>query len=91
MHKQNPPIIHRDLKPSNILLLIENQNSRLVKLSDFGISTLHEFDDQSHTEGTGTVKYTAVEVTGSKKYNTKADVFSLGRIFEELFNFDINE
>ncbi len=89
LHSQNPPIIHRDLKPSNILIS-SGSNGRFIKLSDFGLSTIHQFDDQSHTQGTGTSKYMAPEVLQSKRYDTKADIYSLGVIIQQLFHIDIN-
>jgi serine/threonine-protein kinase len=87
LHKQNPPIIHRDLKPENILVS-DGINGRFVKLADFGLSVIHEFIDQSHTQASGTIKYMAPEVIKSRKYDTKADIYSLGIIVEELFIFD---
>ncbi len=90
LHKQNPPIIHRDLKPSNILIS-SGINGRFAKLTDFGLAKFHEFDQQSHSKGVGTVKYMAIEIKEGKKYNTKSDVYSLGVIVEELFNFGSNE
>jgi serine/threonine protein kinase len=90
LHKQKPAIIHRDLKPVNILMT-NGFNGRFVRLADFGLSTFHEFEDQSHTIGSGTQKYMAPEVNHNKKYDTKADIYSLGVIMQELFNFDINE
>jgi len=47
---------------------------------------LHEFEDQSHTQGPGTPEYNAPEVKRSRKYDVKADIYSLGVIVEELFN-----
>jgi serine/threonine protein kinase len=82
LHVKN--IIHRDLKPANILIT-DGINGRFVKLVDFGVSVNHEFDDQSHTEASGTWKYMAPEVKISRKYDTKAVIFSLGKIVEELF------
>jgi serine/threonine protein kinase len=90
LHKQNPQIIHRDLKPANILLT-KGTNGRFIKIADFGLATLHEFDEQSHTSASGTPKYMAREVLDGSKYDTKADIFSLGVIVQELFNFDINK
>jgi serine/threonine protein kinase len=79
-------IIHRDLKPANILLT-DGVNGRFVKLADFGLSVFHEFMDQSHTQASGTIKYMAPEVIKSRKYDTKADIYSLGIIVENLFFF----
>jgi alpha-tubulin suppressor-like RCC1 family protein len=86
LHKQNPPIIHRDLKPTNILVT-NGSNGRFVKIADFGLATVHEFDEQTHTQGLGTLKYMAPEVL-NQKYDTKADIYSLGLIIPELFNFE---
>jgi hypothetical protein len=88
IHKQN--IIHRDLKPENILLTF-GTNGRFVKLCDFGLSTFHEFEEQSHTKYSGTKGYAAPEVMNTKYYDTKADIYSLGVIVQDLFNIDINE
>jgi hypothetical protein len=84
LHKQNPPIIHRDLKPANILIA-DGTNGRFVRLADFGLSVIHEFIDQSHTQASGTIKYMAPKVLASRDYDFKADIFSLGKIVAELF------
>ncbi len=36
-------------------------------------------------------EYTAQEVINSKKYDTKADIYSLGIIFKKLFGFETNK
>jgi alpha-tubulin suppressor-like RCC1 family protein len=90
LHKQNPPIIHRDLTPSNVLIDF-GINGRFVKLSDFGLAKFHQIEGQSHTKGIGPIKYMAIEIKEGKKYDTKADVYSLGVIVPELFNFEFNE
>jgi tRNA A-37 threonylcarbamoyl transferase component Bud32 len=86
LHGRN--VIHRDLKPANILIT-NGINGRFIKLADFGLSVIHEFNDQSHTQDSGTVKYMAPEVGISRKYDMKADIFSLGKIVEELFNSEM--
>jgi len=90
LHKQNPPIIHRDLKPANILIT-GGKSGKFIKVADFGLATIHKFDNQSHTKYKGTSDYRAPEVTKSRKYDMKADIYSLGVIIEELFNIDINK
>jgi serine/threonine protein kinase len=83
-------VIHRDLKPTNILIT-GGMNGRFVKLTDFGLAKFHEFDGHSQTKYMGTKDYRAPEVMRTRKYNMKADVYSLGVIVQELFNIDINE
>jgi serine/threonine protein kinase len=89
LHKQSPPIIHRDLKPANIMISY-GLDDRFVKLADFGLATFHEYGEQSHTQGCGTIKYLAPEVMQTRKYSAKADIYSLGIIIQELFNYKIN-
>jgi len=92
LHQNN--IIHRDLNPNNIMIKIEKiKNSRknrsFVKIGDFGLIAIHNFSQQSHTRDRGTLKYMAPEVV-SGVYDTKADIYCLGIIFQELFNIDMN-
>jgi serine/threonine protein kinase len=86
LHEQK--IIHRDLKPANILIT-NGTNGRFIKIADFGLAIIHEMPDQSHTQGLGTHKYMAPEVLRTQKYDTKADIYSLGVILFELFNFKL--
>jgi alpha-tubulin suppressor-like RCC1 family protein len=88
LHKQK--VIHRDLKPTNILIT-DGKKRRFVKIADFGLATIHEFEGQSHTKYSGTPKYRAPEVNSKNKYDLKADIYSLGYILQDLFNFDVNE
>jgi len=83
-NKNKKVVIHRDLKPSNILLT-SGINGRFVKIADFGLSTYHEKSDQTHTSKLGTENYTAPEVLDGRKYDTRADLYSLGKIVQKLF------
>jgi serine/threonine protein kinase len=84
LHKQK--VIHRDLKPANILITNGN-NGRFIKIADFGLSVFHQYEGQLHTQCVGTMKYMAPEVKGTQKYDTKVDIYSLGVIVDELFQF----
>lgn len=84
LHSCDTPIIHRDLKPTNIMLT-DGINGRFVKIADFGLSTFHVVNDQSHTEKRGTNEYRAPEVY-TRKYDTKVDMYSVGRILSELLS-----
>jgi len=84
-------IIHRDLKPENILVKKGENNKYFVKIVDFGFIVKHQshtsVSQQSHTHGKGTCM--APEMF-ERNYNTKADIYSLGKIFVELINLDID-
>jgi serine/threonine protein kinase len=86
LHKQN--IIHRDLKPNNILLT-DGINGRFVKIADFGLAKVHEMK-KLHTQDIGCPKYMAPEVSYGTKYDTKADIYSLGVIIQEIFHISLD-
>jgi alpha-tubulin suppressor-like RCC1 family protein len=78
-------ILHRDLNPFNILLKKDEVNRISIKIIDFYLMTIHEFDQQLHTKDIGNIKYMAPEVESTGMYDTKADIFSLGTILNHLF------
>jgi serine/threonine protein kinase len=82
LHERN--IIHTNLKPSNILIS-DGKNGRFVKLSDSGLSVIHELNANEGTRCEERLKYMAPEVMRIKNYDSKADVYSLGIIIQELF------
>ncbi|RHY20439.1 hypothetical protein DYB32_010032 [Aphanomyces invadans] len=79
LHSLNPKVIHRDLKSKNVLL----DDNFTAKLSDFGISRLRQLEE-TMTAGVGTALWAAPEVFLAKKYNDRADVYSLGVVLSEL-------
>jgi len=86
LHHCAPPIIYRDLKPENILI----DNNMNVKLTDFGLSRfMPESSNYTMTGGTGTMRYIAPEVYACKKYDLKADIYSLGLILHYIFTHEI--
>lgn len=87
LHHCTPPIIYRDLKPENILIDNNNMN---VKLTDFGLSRfMPESSNYKMTGGTGTMRYIAPEVYSCRKYDLKADIYSLGLILHYIFTHEI--
>ena len=72
--------MHRDLKPGNIFLC----KSGLLKLGDFGLSTVLN-NTQSKVEGMlGTPYYIAPEMLLGEKHNFASDIWSLGVILFEM-------
>ena len=72
-------IIHRDLKPSNILV-----NSKgLIKIADFGVSTIVENSWAQKKTMIGTYIYMAPERIDADLYYINCDVWSLGIIVME--------
>ncbi len=85
-HKQYPQIIHRDLNPYNILLKLEVNNRVIVKIADFESITVHKYAEQWDEPDVGRAKYMAPEVVYYGKYDTRADIYSLGIVLGELFD-----
>ena len=81
-------IIHRDLKPDNIFLEDIQGERDYVKVLDFGVAKLKEFEGK---EGTltqagmifGTPKYMSPEQARSGNLDPRSDVYALGVILYE--------
>lgn len=89
-----------DFQPDNVLFSLDG---RTIKLADFGTIVEHANLNESgkihsgkknhviHSNGVGTLWYEAPEVEG-RKYDFKADIFSLGVILFELITpFTVEE
>ncbi|RLN44628.1 hypothetical protein BBJ29_001172 [Phytophthora kernoviae] len=74
-HLHDRKILHRDVKPANIFLT----KAGIVKLGDLGVATVLSHTLACAQTATGTPYYTAPEICLGKRYNAKADVWSLGR------------
>jgi serine/threonine-protein kinase len=81
-------IVHRDIKPANIFLAREDGDT-VIKVLDFGIAKRSALDVQSFRATAsgaimGTPMYMSPEqVRGSKKIDTRADLWSLAVIVYE--------
>jgi serine/threonine protein kinase len=72
------------------MIQMNGENNRFIKICDFGLIAIHKFAQQSHTEDRGQIRYAAPEVLDGRKYDFKADIYSLGRILQNLFHIDMN-
>lgn len=74
-------IIHRDIKPDNIFIdKFDN-----YRLGDFGVARQLENSTTSMTR-IGTMRYMAPEVYDGRKYDARADIYSLGMVMYKLLN-----
>jgi tRNA A-37 threonylcarbamoyl transferase component Bud32 len=87
LHENN--IIHRDLNPYNIMLTRDRKI--FIRIVDFGLIAIHEFADQTHSSDEGHPDYMAPEVFDGRIYDTKADIYSLGKILGHLFDIDVQK
>ena len=83
-------IIHRDIKPSNIFLH-RAEGREVVKVVDFGIAKLMSQADDSTLNSltatgslVGTPLYMSPERLTNKRYDGRADVYSLGVMLYEM-------
>lgn len=74
-------IIHRDIKPENIFVDSEGN----FKLGDFGVAKQLEKTEASMSRR-GTYNYMAPEVLSAKRYDSRADIYSLGIVMYKLLN-----
>ena len=80
MYLEENKIIHRDIKPENILIKNKTKGEPIsLAFVDLGFATYCEDYNKLFTR-CGTPGYVAPEVLHDKKYNCKADIFSLGVI-----------
>jgi len=75
-------ILHRDIKPDNIFYAPDGS----CKLGDFGISRLQESGRTEMTVHMGTPMNMAPEMSAGTRYDSRADLYSLGLVMYTLLN-----
>uniref|UniRef100_A0A915B2S8 Serine/threonine-protein kinase PLK n=2 Tax=Parascaris univalens TaxID=6257 RepID=A0A915B2S8_PARUN len=73
-------IIHRDLKLGNLFL----NDDMEVKIGDFGLATMVEFDGERKKTLCGTPNYIAPEMLGKKGHSYEVDIWAIGCILYTL-------
>jgi serine/threonine protein kinase len=73
-------ILHRDLKPQNIFLT----SGGVAKIGDFGVSTVLSQNVEFAKTFCGSPFYLAPELCEEKRYNGKADLWSVGVMLYEM-------
>ena len=74
LHSKKPRVVHRDLKGENVLLTRDG----VVKLVDFGVSTVLQHTASQRSTMTGTPHWMAPEVFMRSSYGPPCDIWSLG-------------
>ena len=81
-HDKN--VIHRDIKPENVLISNEGE----VKLTDFGIATSKDTEDEGLTSAgmtLGTPAYMSPEqISDTKTVDKRADIYSMGVVLYKM-------
>ncbi len=82
-------VVHRDLKPSNVFLLRQSNNTRVVKLVDFGLARRASLADLNRVGAkaslmAGTPEYLAPEQARGQAATPRTDLYGLGVVVFEM-------
>ncbi len=65
---------------------MEEKDKLVVKIADFGLVTIHKYAEQLHKWGVGHIKYLAHEVRYATTYETRAHIYGLEMVSNDLFD-----
>lgn len=91
-HAHKKRVVHRDLKPSNLVLMRQDDGSKVVKIVDFGIAKLLPIDGVSRQNITvtgeifGSPLYMSPEQCNGKSLDQRSDIYSLGCLMYETLS-----
>ena len=91
-HAHKKRVVHRDLKPSNLVLMRQDDGSKVVKLVDFGIAKLLPIDGVARQSITvtgeifGSPLYMSPEQCNGKSLDQRSDIYSLGCLMYETLS-----
>lgn len=81
-HTHRVGVIHRDIKPDNFL--VGGKDGETVKLTDFGLSVMVPQSGAKLSGVFGTAPFMCPEMINNERYDTKADLWSVGVIVYTL-------
>jgi serine/threonine protein kinase/tetratricopeptide (TPR) repeat protein len=77
-------IVHRDIKPENVILHRSREGRELVKIVDFGISSMLAANDEDGGTIAGTPHYMAPEQIRGQAFDGRLDMYALGCMAYEM-------
>ncbi len=76
-------LIHRDVKPANLLVTLDGDRVRDVKVTDFG-SVFNFATEQTQVYRVGSLAYMSPEQLDGATLDCRADIYSLGAVLYHL-------
>lgn len=91
-HAHRKGVVHRDLKPSNVVLMPQEDGSKLLKIVDFGIAKLMPEEGKSRQQLTqtgevfGSPLFMSPEQCMGRPPDQRSDIYSVGCLIYEALS-----